>query len=75
MIVNYDSAEEEPQKLPFASTWGKQIMKTLNPLGESPILDCSNAVRKNGNTACRFFCTNITVLIKSLFFFFLPFQM
>jgi hypothetical protein len=45
-------------------------MKTLNPLGESPILDCSNAVRKNGNTACRFFCTNITVLIKSLFFFF-----
>jgi len=32
----------------FASTWGKPIMKTLNPLGESSILDRSNVARKKG---------------------------
>jgi len=73
MIVNYESAQEEPKKITFASTWGKPIMKTLNPLGESSILDCSNVARKNGKTACRFFCTNIMVLKKSQFF--LLFQM
>jgi hypothetical protein len=74
MIVNYESAQKEPKKKKtFASTWGKPIMKTLNPLGESPILDCSNVARKNGKTACRSFYTSMTVLIKSHFF--LLFQM
>jgi len=65
--------EKNPKKMTFASTWGKPIMKTLNPLGESPILDCNNVARKKGKNACRFFSTSMTVLIISLFF--LLFQM